>query len=75
MLYIMATISVANRVVYPPIWATLKWPAWGEKKPLGGWPKKKCPRQLLFLQICQFPINLESFESFQCPRTFIFINF
>ena len=38
LLFLIFTFSVANTMVYPPNWATLKSPAAGQKL-LGGWPK------------------------------------
>ena len=34
-----------------------------------------CPQQLFFLQICQFPVNSESFWASSMPKNILFINF
>ena len=34
-----------------------------------------CPRQLFFLQICQFPVNSESFWASSMSKNILFINF
>ena len=34
-----------------------------------------CPRQVFFLQICQFPVNSESFWASSMSKNILFINF
>ena len=55
-------------------------PLSGVKKLLGEWPKIgllfiRLPAQLFFLQICQFPVNSESFWASSMPKNILFINF
>ena len=72
MLYSMATISVANAVIYLPIWAALQWPASGHKiveQVAYNWATFHPPACgcsiffffFFFFQICQFPVNSERF--------------
>ena len=61
-------------------WATLKSPAAGQKNCWMGELKLGyfsfvCPRQLFFLQMCQFPVNSESFWALSMSKNILFINF
>ena len=66
--YIHAAVCLSN-------WLLLNCLPW-VKKLLGRWPKIGLlficlPLAAIFLQICQFPVNLQSFWTFfQYPRTF-----
>ena len=68
--------SVANAAVYPPNWATLKWPAAGQKNCWAGDLKLGyfsfvCPRQLFFFKCANFLSIQRVLGPYQCPRTFL----